>query len=138
MGSLRGHLNTFVATVIFGLPSLAVIFFILIWLTSINEITVSGSAYGFEIGESKASAFTKLAPLNNKRTDFRVHVAYGSKPEERFTTSVSEPNFDSILAHDQWQLLLGGVGTFINTINLSFYESQLVEIHRIRTLIELP
>ena len=104
----------------------------------ISKDVHSGSAYGFQIGHTKAQVANSLDAFRRKHPEAAVYVSYGQRAGDNFTVPASEAQLPRLRPHDQWDVLLAGPGEFNNSVRLTFKMGRLVEIYRHRQYFELP
>ena len=98
----------------------------------------SGSAYGFQIGDSKAQVASSLDAFRRDYPEATVYVSYGPRAGDHFTVPASETQLTRLRPHDQWDVLLAGPGEFNNSVRLTFKMDRLATIYRHRQYFELP
>ncbi|MBQ0711675.1 MAG: hypothetical protein KBT53_01810 [Porticoccus sp.] len=132
----------------FGLKVLFIIVFIPIlfvggyvtywWLSYIDEDVVTGSAYGFTIGDTKNEVIADFQSLRAKYSDAHVYVGYGNRAGDNFSVPANLKSQSKIYEYDKWDVLLDGQYEFFNSVDLKFENGVLIEIHRHRQNFELP
>lgn len=106
--------------------------------TYIDETVTIGTSYGFNIGASKSQALNAIRHQITSYPGIAVHVSHGPRAGDNFTLGTSDITIDKLDSHDRWTILLDGQGNLFNTIDLTFRDGRMVEIHRHRKHFELP
>ena len=108
--------------------------FIYFTATAKHEIYTEGTAYGFEIGQTKADAYSAAL------VQFEDGEITGIDSSELFVTilpSATRTGFDTLQSMDTWWLYCSQRKSFFDSITLSFDDGRLVEIRR-QCCYELP
>jgi hypothetical protein len=107
--------------------------------TYISDPVTSGSAYGFQIGQSKQAAIQSIKALQQKYPNAALDATYGSRAGDHITVPISRLDLTQVEAIDHWEVELDGAGEFVgNIIRLNFKDGRLVHIYRHRQYFELP
>ncbi|WP_254777896.1 hypothetical protein [Colwellia chukchiensis] len=121
-----------------------------LWITYINETITTGSGYGFNIGDTKKEAYSKLntalKDLGGKNGSAFVQVKSNSQMAKFVATDTDFDVMIKPLFHDVgyeqfekqelWQFYVDA--SFFNTLKLEFCNGKLCRIHRHRKFFELP
>jgi hypothetical protein len=125
-------LKTSIAALALGLAMLAG-YAGYLYLTYIDEMVHSGSAYGFTIGQSKSEAFAIVADQFAAREIAGVHI------HEPFSTiDPVEGALAQLSPVDSWVLFPGERDDFFDVIKLGFESGELSSIYRHRKHFEFP
>ncbi|BCO32598.1 hypothetical protein TspCOW1_27010 [Thiohalobacter sp. COW1] len=121
------------------------------WITYIDETVVQGTAYGFEIGDSKSETYTKAKWVLLKLSDSGITPPYievkvNNENEELLATKseydllvqtlLHDVGYDRFIEKDVWRFYIDG--SYFNSISLKFCQNKLCEIHRHRKYFEMP
>lgn len=114
--------------------ALIVLFISFLYLSYLNETIIEGEGYGFTIGMTKEEAF-KAAKFTYQEK--KMFVIY-SNDEDRSISSIekisfSDENFVKLQNYNVWSFFYGR-----NSIDLTFGDGALIEVHRHRQYFELP
>ena len=132
-----------------GIFSVCIIFgcIFYLWYSYIDETIVSGSAYGFTIGDSKLETYEKTSPALSKLGD-NVYMEIKVTPETagvlatnpNYTILVSsffhEVGYPSFETRNRWDFYFNG--SYFNKLSLIFCNKKLCEVYRHRKYFELP
>jgi hypothetical protein len=104
------------------------------WLTYIDDTVISGSKYGFQIGNSKEEA---LKVLRKKYQDDGLSLDYtvGQDYKAVFQKIDLEKEHELFFHEDRWKFYFEDP---FNLIKLYFEDGVLVKVHRHRRYFELP
>ncbi len=104
--------------------------------TYIDDIVLSGEAYGFRIGDNKSQTYGAAEQVFE---DSNIYILYpldknnfGPHREIKF----NEKDYDILMAIDRWKMFFD-TGYF-NSIELTFEDGTLKRIYRHRKEFELP
>jgi hypothetical protein len=130
------EVRSFLKGVVFvaGLFSLA--FVCLLWylyLTYIDEAVVTGSAYGYTIGQSKRDVYEIATHQFRDNEISGIHIM---EPFETFDPSPG--NFAMVESGDLWTVFPAERNDFFDTVDLHFEDGALTKVHRHRQRFELP
>ena len=121
------------------LPALLIAGYITyLWASYIDETIVVGTAYGFTIGQKKGEAIEEFSELSIHYPALHVYVSYSQKAGDYFSIPATRDSFERLQTHNKWTLLLKGKGEYFDSIQLTFHDDSLSEIHRHRKNFELP
>ena len=108
-----------------------------LWATYISDPVTSGSAYGFQIGESKEETAKRVEALKQKYPEAVLDVTYGSRAGDHLTMPITNVELTRAKRGDHWQIDLRPSEGW-NFIRLNFTDNSLVQIYRHRQYFELP
>lgn len=127
-----------IAIVLLIPATLVAIYVVFLAASYISKDVRSGSAYGFQIGQSKAQVAGSLDAVRREYPAAEVYVTYGPRVGDNFTAPASGAQLTRLQPHDQWKVLLDGPEEFDNVVRLTFVGDRLVGIYRHRQYFELP
>lgn len=122
-----------------------------LWVTYIDDVVTSGTAYGFNIGEDMLTVYKKMPAslLNLKqrpsstvyfeaRSDVNCSKLIAVRPGYRVLVEaiLHEEGFSSFKEQEQWEFYFDG--SYFNKISLTFCGDKLCQIYRHRKYFELP
>ena len=106
--------------------------------TYISDPVTTGSAYGFQIGQSKQATIRDVKALQRKYPVAVLDAIFGPRAGDHITLSLSRLELAQLEASDHWTVMLDGPDEFSNIVRLNFKNDQLIKIYRHRQFFELP
>jgi len=132
------HLYTFLKAIILIPAALLAIYIIFLWVTYIDKTIVSGSKYGFTIGDEKKEVYKNIKNLQKTYPNLHFYIRTGERSRDFIEAHVSSVPLEKINGFESWGLQYDGKHEYFNVLKLKFDESHLIEIYRHRKYFELP
>ena len=122
-----------------------------LWLTYIDDTVVEGSAYGFQIGDSKLATYEKAiealydlsstgytAPYIDLKVSKELESSLSTRTDHTLLvqTLLHDVGYEKFSNLDTWEFYIDG--SYFNAIKLKFCKESLCEIYRHRKYFELP
>tara|TARA_R110002074_G_scaffold175316_1_gene338530 strand:+ start:184 stop:627 length:444 start_codon:yes stop_codon:yes gene_type:complete len=124
-------------------------YIVYMWYTYIDDTSVTGSAYGLNIGDSKYEVYGDLPLALTGLSEFGrtfIEIKVDKATEVTLATNSDYTVFAQTLLHDigyekfksldSWEFYVNA--SYFNSLKLKFCEDKLCEIHRHRKYFELP
>lgn len=134
---MKGRLNPLKAIFIL-LAAILAFYVAFLWITYIDKTIVTGSDYGFTIGETREKVYEKIMLQQESYPSLHFYVRTGDRSRDFIERSVNSVQLDRIREFERWGLQYDGKHEYFNGLKLKFSKNTLIEIHRHRKYFELP
>ena len=110
------------------------------YVTYIDDLQISGSAYGFTIGSTKKETVEDIKILLTNNPNVVVRIKYGPRVMDKKLVKITKTAYSELEPHNFWWILLDDTADniYADGIKLFFDNERLIKIYRHRKYFELP
>jgi len=131
-------LYTFLKTIFLIPAAILAIYIIFLWITYIDKTIVSGSKYGFTIGDDRKEVYEEILLQQKAYPNLHFYIRTGERSGDFIEAYVNSVPLEKIKNFERWGLQYDGKHEYFNVLRLKFNKNNLVEIYRHRKYFELP
>ena len=132
------HFYTILKTILLIPAALISIYIIFLWATYIDNTIVSGSKYGFTIGDDKREVYEGIRKQGKSYPNLYFYIRTGERAGDSIEAHVDSVLLETIKDYESWGIQYDGKHEYFNVLKFKFNGSKLIEIHRHRKYFELP